>query len=107
MPDVQPGDIILFTERGVHNLAKVDLVRAKHLSSFPWSLAHRTFERRRRRVDRRRFLAVLPETANLDAISEQLTILKNKRDMELSKAERLYFERALGVALAEPVRTGS
>ena len=98
---VNPGDIILYSDRGAFALAKVDLVRPRHFTSFPWSLAYRRFEKRRKRIERIRFVALLPGHADLDAISQKLTVLKNLRDSQHSAAERQYRRRACEAVQAE------
>lgn len=100
MLEIKPGSIILFAENGSHGLARVDLVRERHLTSFPWSLSHREWLRGRRKIERFKVVAVLPEGLELAGISEQLVILKNKRDMELAGVKRRYIKRVTAAARA-------
>lgn len=97
---VGPGDIILHWQRGAYALAKVDLVRPRHFTCFPWSLAYRKFEKGRKRIERTRFVALLPTSADLAAISERLTVLKNLRDSQCINAERRYRAEAYSVCSA-------
>ena len=104
---LSPGDLIVFDQRsclaGVyaeHNVARVDVVRERHYTAFPWRMGDRAWDKRRSRIDAAKVIAVLPRDADVAAVAERLNVLRNQRDMERDAAS-LRYRRRVTEKLAE------
>jgi hypothetical protein len=97
---LSPGDLIVFEQRSAiggvyaeHNVARVELVRDRHYTGFPWRMGDRAWDKRRFRIGRDKVIAVLPAQTDAAVVAERLNVLRNQRDMERESANRRYRKR--------------
>ena len=97
---LSPGDLIVFDQRsnfaGVyaeHNVARIDIVRERDFTVYPWRLGDRRWDKQRRRIGSGKVLAKLPADADVAAVAERLNVLRNQRDMERESANLRYRRR--------------
>lgn len=98
MRSAAPGDLILYADRTDYGVARVELVRDRHYTSFPWLHEHRRWDRRRFRVARPRVLAVLPASSDPAVIAEKLNLFANQRAAEKASAQSRFLRRVEGLA---------
>ena len=98
MPSASPGDLILFADRTDCGVARVDLVRERHYSAFPWRNKFGLWDRRRFRIQRWKVLAVLPATADPEPIADQLNVYLNQCAGEKASAQARFMRRVQGLA---------
>lgn len=97
MLDPRVGDLVVFRTMTDGGIARVDLVRDRHVTAFPWRQADRRWERRRSRIDRRSVVAVLPGDADPAPIADQLNVLRNLRAAERQKLDAAHRTRLQGL----------
>lgn len=90
---VANGDLVVFRTASEAGVARVDLVRDRHVTAFPWRQADRRWDRRRFRLDRGNLLAVLPEGTDPAPIADQFNVLRNQRDAERAAARTMFEQR--------------
>jgi len=98
MRSASPGDLILFADRTDYGVGRVEIVRDRHYTSFPWLHEHGRWDRRWSRVSRSRVLAVLPATADPASIAEKLNQFANQRAGEKAAAQSRFLRRVQGLA---------
>ena len=93
LDEAAPGDIVVYRDRIDYGIARIDLLRERHVTCFPWRVGDRRWGKGRARIERSRVLAVLHEGADAAAIGEHLNIIKNQREMQKGAAQRYYHLR--------------
>ena len=93
LADSAASDIVVYRDRIDYGIARIDLVRERHFTCFPWRVGDRRWGNGRVRIERTRVLAVLEKGTEPAAIAEQLNIIKNQRDMQKGAAQRYYHFR--------------
>lgn len=88
-----PGHLIVYRALSSVAVGRVDMVRERSLSAFPWRQGDRRWDRRLSRVDRRDVLAVLSGSTDPAPIADQFNVLVNRRAAEKAAAQRLFDER--------------
>ncbi len=81
-----PGDRVLYRDGDRYAVARVDLVRDRHVTGFPFDTAHRRWSRVNRRIARDFILARLPSTEDPAAIAKRLAVLANQREAKRQEA---------------------
>lgn len=102
----KPGDLVVYASSGAATgvyaeqlIARVDSVRERHLTGFPWRMGDRRWDKRQFRIDPRRVMAVLPADANVAAIAEGLNELRNEREMRKARIDTIYRNRIKAFAI--------
>lgn len=88
MSRYQPGDHILFRDGDRFGVARVDLVKDRHLTGFPFDPAHRRWSRRNRRIACDFVIARLPVTTDMADLAARIEALRNQREALRQKANR-------------------
>jgi hypothetical protein len=88
-----PTDLVVFRTLSGAGVARVDLVREKHVTGFAWRQADRRWERRNMRIARKHILAVLGRDADPVPVADALNVLTNRRASERMQANRLFDAR--------------
>lgn len=101
MPDLSPGDRVLYRDGDRYILARIDLVRQGYYTAFPFDPVHRRWERARRRIARSFIVAPVPPTVEERAIAARINALVNERN-----ARRAAANRWLEVCLRELLQQG-
>ena len=86
--DYRPGDRILFRDGDRFGVARVDLVKDRHVTGFPFDTARRTWSRRNRRVPTSFILGKLPAREHADRIAARINSLTNEREALRQQANR-------------------
>jgi hypothetical protein len=92
-PDPVPADLVVFRTLSGAGVARVDLVREKHVTGFAWRQGDRRWERRNMRIGREHILAVLERDADPAPIADALNVLTNRRASERMQASRRFDAR--------------
>lgn len=103
--DLAPGDLIVFASKGCatgvfadHLVARVEAVRDRDLTAFPWRGGDRRWEKRRFRIDLNKVVQRLPDDADVEAVFDRLNVLRNERDLRKARLERDYRAKIVTVA---------
>ncbi len=88
MNGFSPGDRVLFRDGDRFCVAKVDLVKDRHLTAFPFDTARRAWSRKNRRIAASFVIGKLPPRENADRIAERINRLTNEREALRQKANR-------------------
>ncbi|MDZ4308408.1 hypothetical protein [Allopontixanthobacter sp.] len=92
--EIEPraGDLIFYRDRTDFGVARVDLVRERHFTCFPWHDLLLRFDKRRQRIDRHRVIARLSQASDPAAIAARLNVLRNQRDGQRAAAHAAYLQ---------------
>lgn len=92
--DIEPavGDLIFYRDRTDFGVARVDLVRDRHFTCFPWNDLLLRFDLRRQRIDRHRVIARLREQSDPARIADRLNVLRNQRDARRAAANTAFLQ---------------
>lgn len=88
MNGVHPGDRVLYRDGDRFGVARVDLVKDRHLTAFPFDTARRSWSTRNRRIATSFVIGKLPPRENADRIAERINRLTNEREALRQKANR-------------------
>lgn len=88
MSALRPGDRILFRDGDRFGVARVDLVKDRHITGFPFDTARRTWARANRRVPVCCIIGKLPAGEQADRIAARINRLTNEREALRQKANR-------------------
>lgn len=92
MNGIRPGDRVLFRDGDRFGVAKVDLVKDRHLTGFPFDTTHRHWARRNRRIAASFVIGKLPPRENADRIALRIEALRNQREAQRQIANRQFEE---------------
>lgn len=97
------GDLVVYRTACDAGVARVDIVRDRHVTVFPWRQADRRWDRRRFRLDRASIRAILPAETDPAPIADEFNVLRNQREAERAAARALFNQRVdrFAFALAE------
>ena len=98
MHSALPSELILYADRTDYGVARVELVRDRHYTSFPWSHALGRWDRRRFRIARHRVLAVLPASTDPAPIAAKLNVFANQRAAERVSAQFRFLRQVESLA---------
>lgn len=87
MSDFRPGDKILFRDRGSFGLARVDLVRDRHLTCFPFDHARRRWARRNMRIAHHLVVERIEGAIDPARLARDIEALRNQRDAKRAAAD--------------------
>ena len=88
MTQVHPGDRILFRDGDRFGVARVDLVKDRHVTAFPFDMAQRRWSRRNRRIASSFIVSVLPRDGRSEQIALRINRLTNEREALRQQANR-------------------
>lgn len=86
MSDFRPADLILYRDGDRYGVARVDLVREKHLTCFPFDPTHRRWSKINRRIARHLVIQRLSRFSRPAAIAAQIEALRHERDAKRQQA---------------------
>lgn len=92
MNGLRPGDRVLYRDGDRFGVARVDLVRDRHLTAFPFDTTHRRWSRRNRRIGLSFVIGKLPPRENADRIALRIETLRHQREAQRQIAQRLFEE---------------
>jgi hypothetical protein len=104
MIGINPGDRILFRDGDQFGVAKVDLVKDRHVTAFPFDTANRRWARRNRRIPDSFILGKLPSQEHADRVALRIQRLRNERDAYRQTANRWFEDRVRELAALENQR---
>lgn len=87
------GDLVVYRTLSGAGVARVQLVRERHLTAFAWRQGDRRWERRNFRIDREFVVARLDADTDPATIADQLNVLTNRRASERMQANRAFERR--------------
>lgn len=93
MNGFSPGDRVLFRDGDRFGVAKVDLVRERHLTAFPFDTLNRRWSRRNRRIAASFVIGKLPAQEHADRIALRIERLRHQHEAERQQAKRQFEER--------------
>lgn len=88
MSNIRPGDRVIYRDGDRFLVARVDLVKDRHLTGFPFDPVHRRWSAARRRIARDFVVDRLPASANTLSIAARIECLRNVREMQRQRANR-------------------
>jgi len=99
--EIRPGDHILYRDHKAFGIARVDLVKEGHFTSYPFDPNHKKWARRNRRIARHLVLRKLPRSCNIRKFSDRISALSHQREAKELEARRWFEERVeeIGKAL--------
>jgi len=104
MNGIRPGDRVLFRDGDRFGVAKVDLVKDRHLTGFPFDTAQRGWSRRNRRIAASFVIGKLPPHEHADRIALRIQRFINEREGYRRKADRWLEQRVRELA-STPLET--
>lgn len=93
MNGFSPGDRVLFRDGDRFGVAKVDLVRDRHLTAFPFDTLNRRWSRRNRRIAASFVIGKLPAQEHADRIALRIERLRHEHEAQRQLAKREFEER--------------
>jgi len=100
MIDVRPGDRVLFRELDSFGVAKVDLVRERHVTCFVYQPAYRRFSALRRRIPLTSLVRKIQRHEHSERIVKRIEALRNERNGKRIEAQR-WFEARVADLIGE------
>ncbi len=94
MNGFRPGDRVLYRDGDRFGVAQVELVKDRHLTAFPFDVAHRRWSRRNRRIAASFVIGKLPPREHADRIAARIEVLRHQREAQRQIANR-QFEQAV------------
>jgi len=94
MSGYRPGDRVLYRDGDRFFVGRVDLVKERHVTAFPFDTARRSWSSRNRRVPLSFVVGKLPPRENADRIAARINVLANLREAERQRANR-HFEDSI------------
>lgn len=94
MNGLRPGDRVLYRDGDRFGVAKVDLVKDRHVTGFPFDPDHRRWSRRNRRIAVSFVIGKLPPRENADRIALRIEALRHQCEAHRQIAQR-QFETAV------------
>lgn len=88
MTQYRPGDRVLFRDGDRFGVARVDLVKDRHVTGFPFDTARRTWSSKNRRVPTFCILGKLPPQEHADRVADRINRLTNQREALRQQANR-------------------
>lgn len=89
-----PGQIVVYRDLDSYGIAKVDIVRERDVTVFPWAHANRAWAKRRQRIARDRVIGTIPRAREIEATAERLKVLANMRDAARRQAVDEFHRKA-------------
>lgn len=93
------GDRIVYSTFKGFGIARVALVRERHLTCYPWKMGDRRWALGWQRIPRAQIVAVLDRATDHVALAETLNTLDHQHDAALANARKRH--RAKVIKLAE------
>ena len=90
MNGLRPGDRVLYRDGDRFGVAKVDLVKDRHVTGFPFDTARRSWSRRNRRIAASFVIGKLPPREDADRIAAKINRLTNEREAQRQIANRQF-----------------
>lgn len=87
MSAYRPGDYVLYRDGDRFAVARIDLVKDRHLTGFPFDTANRRWARRNRRIAVGFVLGTLPSRLSAAAIARRIEALRNQREAQRQTAQ--------------------
>ena len=87
MSDFSKGDLVLFKYLDQFMVLRVEFVRAKTLTGFPYVTNTGRWSKLRRRIDRRAVIEKLVPATDVPAFMYQVEALRHRRDAKLQNAK--------------------
>lgn len=97
MNGLRPGDRVLYRDGDRFGVAKVDLVKDRHVTGFPFDTARRSWSRRNRRIAASFVIGKLPPREDADRIAAKINRLTNEREAQRQIANRQFEEAVRGM----------
>lgn len=104
MNGIRPGDRVLYRDGDRFGVARVDLVKERHLTAYPFDTTHRRWSRRNRRIAASLVIGKLLPPARADRIAAQIESLRNQREARRQIAQR-EFEDSVSMLVALDLET--
>jgi hypothetical protein len=84
----RPGDRVLFRDGDRFGVARVDLVKERHVTGFPFDTGQRTWSSKNRRVPTFCIVGKLPPQEDPGRIADRINHLTNEREALRQRANR-------------------
>lgn len=101
MNGIHPGDRVLFRDGDRFGVAKVDLVKDRHLTGFPFDTAQRRWSRRNQRIAVSFVIGKLPPHEHTDRVAARIKVLQGQHEAMRQQAKRWLEDSVRGLASAE------
>lgn len=88
MNGLRPGDRVLYRDGDRYFVGKVDLVKERHVTAFPFDPLRRSWSSRNRRIAAAFVIGKLPPQEHADRIALRIERLRNQRDGLRMQANR-------------------
>jgi len=88
MSEFRAGDRVLFRDGDRFGVARVDLVKDRHVTGFPFDPVRRTWSRANRRVPMFCIVGKIPAHEHSDRIADRINRLTNEREALRQQANR-------------------
>ena len=88
MNGLRPGDRVLYRDGDRFFVGKVDLVKERHVTAFPFDPLRRSWSSRNRRIAAAFVIGKLPPQEHADRIAARIERLRNQRDGLRMQANR-------------------
>jgi hypothetical protein len=88
MNGLRPGDRVLYRDGDRFFVGKVDLVKERHVTAFPFDPLRRSWSSRNRRIAAAFVIGKLPPQEHADRIALRIERLRNQRDGLRMQANR-------------------
>ncbi len=98
---IRPGDRVIYRDIDRFGVAKVDLVKERHVTAFHFDTRNRRWARLNRRIGFSFILAKLPAGERADSVASRIDQLNNEREAQRQIANRIYEERIRQLINAE------
>lgn len=95
-----PGDRVLYRDGDRYAVARVDLVKDRHVTGFPFDPSHRRWSRVNRRIARDFILARLPPGEDPAKLARRIEALRNQRD-GYRRAANTWFDQQVRQLIAQ------
>jgi hypothetical protein len=101
MTTFSPGDRVLYRDGDRFLVAKIYLVRDRHLTGFPFDPTRRSWSRVNRRIARDFVIERLPASTNTQALARRIEVLRNQHEAQRQQARRAFEEQVRALARQE------
>ena len=97
-----PGDRIVYRDGECFGVARVDLVKDRHVTAFPFDPTNRRWSRRNRRIGHSFVIGKLPPREAADRIALRIERLRHQHE-----AQRQIAKRQFELSVCELIRSGT
>jgi hypothetical protein len=88
MNGLRPGDRVLYRDGDRFGVARVDLVKDRHVTAFPFDPLRRSWSSKNRRIAANLVIGKLPPREHADRVAATINRLTNEREALRQQANR-------------------